>query len=171
MRSRLVLLMFMLFSTHGLANENAGSVLRVALPAIAWGATHYLDDKQGEEEFYWSFASTVVSTYAIKSVVDKDRPDGSGNDAFPSGHAAMAFQGAAFIQKRYGWKYGAAAYAVATYVGWTRVDSDKHDLSDVMMGALIGIASAQYFVTENRQFSVSPMFHQGSVGIKIAGQW
>lgn len=171
MRAVYCLLAFMLCSQNSLANETAGSVLRVALPAFAWGATKYLDDQQGEEQFYWSFASTVASTYAIKSLVDKERPDGSGNDAFPSGHAAMAFQGAAFVQKRYGWKYGAAAYGLATYVGWTRVDSDKHDVSDVVVGALLGIASVQYFVTENPHYSIRPRFHQDSVGLQIAGRW
>lgn len=171
MRSYLYLLFFVLFSKHAFANETAGSILRIALPAVAWGATKYLDDKQGEEEFYWSFASTIASTYALKTLVDKERPDGSGNDAFPSGHAAMAFQGAAFVQKRYGWKYGAAAYGLATYVGWTRVDNDKHDVSDVLVGALLGIASVQYFVTENQHYSVTPVFHKGGVGIQFAGQW
>jgi hypothetical protein len=29
--------------------------------------------------------------------------------------------GAAFIRRRYGWKWGASAYAVASDVGWSRV--------------------------------------------------
>jgi membrane-associated phospholipid phosphatase len=84
----------------------------------------------------------------LKTVIDKERPDDDGeDDAFPSGHAATAFSGASFIQRRYGWRMGAPAYAVAGYVGWTRIDADKHDGWDVLAGAALATALTHAFVT------------------------
>ncbi|MCH8500529.1 MAG: phosphatase PAP2 family protein [Aliidiomarina sp.] len=149
------------------ASETAGDILRVALPAAAWGMSKYAQDDEGTRQFYYSFATTVVSTYALKQVVNKQRPDGSDNDAFPSGHASMAFQGAAFIQRRYGWAYGAPAYALATYIGYTRVDSDKHDTTDVVAGALIGFLSSYYFAEPIHGFQLTPTAQYGSVGLQL----
>jgi membrane-associated phospholipid phosphatase len=39
----------------------------------------------------------------LKHSVHERRPDGSGNDSFPSGHAAVSFAAAATIHRRYGW--------------------------------------------------------------------
>ena len=83
-------------------SETAGDVLRVAIPAAAFALTVKRDDRDGRMQFYKSFGATVVGTWALKETVEKERPDGTGDDAFPSGHAATAFQGAAFIHRRYG---------------------------------------------------------------------
>ncbi len=153
------------------AHETAGSVLRVALPLSAWGLTQLAQDEEGAQQFYWSFASTVATTYALKTLINKERPDGSGNDSFPSGHSAMAFHGASFIHQRYGWQYGAAAYAAATYVGWTRIHSDKHDLKDVAAGALIGVLASTVFVTENKNVQWLPLLEKERVGLQVVGHW
>jgi hypothetical protein len=42
---------------------------------------------------------------------------------------------------------GAPAYAVAGYVGWTRIDADKHDGWDVLAGAALATALTHAFVT------------------------
>ena len=167
---RRILLAFILGSTAVSAveaSETAGDILRVVLPAAGWGMSKYANDDEGTRQFYYSFATTVASTYALKQVINKQRPDGSDNDAFPSGHASMAFQGAAFIQRRYGWAYGAPAYALATYVGYTRIDSDKHDSNDVIAGALIGIATSYYFAEPIHGFQLTPTTQYGSVGLQV----
>lgn len=151
--------------------DKAADVLRIALPAAAWGMSQYLGDDEGTTQFYYSFASTIATTYALKSTIHKNRPDGSDNDAFPSGHSAMAFQGAAFLQRRYGWQYGAPAYALATYVGYTRVKNDHHDTRDVLAGALIGIAASYYFSKPYYGFQITPTAGLSSVGLNINKQW
>ena len=117
--------------------ESVGDILQIALPAAAFGMTFGYDDPGGRTQFYKSFFSTLGTTYALKLMVDKERPDG-GNMAFPSGHTSAAFSGASFIQRRYGWKYGVPAYAAAAYVGWSRIDADAHYVEDVVAGAAIG---------------------------------
>ena len=54
-------------------SDTTADVLRVALPAAAWGMTQYLDDNEGSKQFYYSFASTIVATYALKTAVHKSR--------------------------------------------------------------------------------------------------
>ena len=75
----------------------------------------------------------MAVVYVLKPIVDRQRPDG-GSQSFPSGHSASAFAGAAFLQRRYGWSYGAPAYAVATFVAYSRVESKRHWTSDVIAG-------------------------------------
>lgn len=158
---------------HANANteDTAADVLRVALPAAAWGMTQYFDDDKGSEQFYYSFASTIAATYALKTAIHKNRPDGSDNDAFPSGHTSMAFQGAAFIQRRYGWTFGAPAYALATYVGYSRVNNDHHDTSDVLAGALIGIAASYWFTEPFYGVQVTPTAGLNGVGLQLSKHW
>jgi membrane-associated phospholipid phosphatase len=124
------------------SSETAGDVLRVALPAAAFAMTIKRGDRDGRRQFYRSFAANVGATLLLKEAVDKERPDGTDDDAFPSGHASMAFQGAAFIHRRYGIKSAWPAYALASVTGWTRLDADEHDEADVLAGAALGIAAA-----------------------------
>ena len=85
------------------------------------------------------FRSSARSFFTI----DKKRPSG-GDRAFPSGHTAAAFCGAAFIHKRYGTELGIPSYILAGFVGWSRVDANKHDWMDVGFGALLGAASGYF---------------------------
>jgi membrane-associated phospholipid phosphatase len=80
---------------------------------------------------------------AIKYTVRRERPDGSDNKSFPSGHSASMFATATVLQKYYGWKVGVPAYALGSYVGLARMAWNRHHATDVVMGAGFGIASAQ----------------------------
>lgn len=152
-------------------SDKSADVLRVMLPAAAWGMTQYFDDKEGEKQFYYSFASTIATTYALKTAISKNRPDGSDNDAFPSGHTSMAFQGAAFLQRRYGWTYGAPAYALAAFVGYSRVKHDHHDSSDVLGGAVIGIVASYYFAEPFYGVQITPTANINGVGLQLSKRW
>ncbi len=68
----------------------------------------------------------------------------SGADAFPSGHATMAFALATSLadEIRHPWAtIGLMTAAAGT--GWSRLNDNQHWLSDVVAGAALGIASAQ----------------------------
>lgn len=80
---------------------------------------------------------------ALKVTVRRDRPDQSNSMSFPSGHAASAFATATVLQRYYGWKVGAPAYALGGYVALARMSWNRHHASDVVMGAGFGIASAR----------------------------
>ncbi|OAP66344.1 MULTISPECIES: phosphatase PAP2 family protein [Psychrobacter] len=124
--------------------SKVGDVLSFAIPAAAYGSTYYMDDKEGRQQFYYSFATNVAATYALKTVIYKERPDGSDDDSFPSGHTSRAFQGASFIHKRYGLEYSIPAYIGAGFVAYSRVEADEHDVADVVAGAALGVASSMY---------------------------
>jgi membrane-associated phospholipid phosphatase len=150
--------------------EAAGDVLRVALPAAALALTIKRDDREGRRQFYKSFGTTVVGTWVLKEAFDKKRPDGTGDDAFPSGHAATAFQGAAFIHRRYGIRGAWPAYVLATYTAWTRVDADEHDTADVLAGAAVGIASS-FVLANKRNVNVSALLEGDTLGLRITGRF
>lgn len=149
--------------------ETSGDVLRVALPVAALALTYRHDDDMGRWQFARAFAANVTATWLLKETIDAERPDGSGDDAFPSGHASMAFQGAAFIHRRYGMDSAWPAYALAAYTGWTRLDSDRHDEFDVIAGAALGVAASFLFANEQRDLSVALL--DGGIGLEFRGRF
>src|SRR6185312_7129044 len=84
-----------------------------------------------------------VMVQALKVTVQRDRPDHSNSMSFPSGHAASAFATATVLQRYYGWKVGAPAYALGSYVALARMSFNRHHATDVVMGAGFGIAAAR----------------------------
>jgi membrane-associated phospholipid phosphatase len=127
--------------------DKQADILMLALPASAYLLTMNKQDEEGAWALTRSLGLAAISTLALNSIIDKDAPNGSSSDAFPSGHTAIAFSSAAFIQKRYGWRPGIPAYVVASYVGWLRLETDDHDSADVLGGAAVGIISS-YFLTK-----------------------
>ncbi|CAM1361060.1 phosphatase PAP2 family protein [Tenacibaculum xiamenense] len=140
-------------------HKTSGDVLVAALPALALGSTFIWDDESnGTLQFTKSFLATSATVYVLKLLIDKERPNGESLNSFPSGHTAISFSSAAFFQKRYGWKVGIPAYALAAYVGYTRIKSDKHDKWDVLAGALIGTGFSYLFTkkyTKDSKISLS----------------
>ncbi len=178
MKSCTLAILFLLTVTNNVyagkgTTEQLGDIFQVLIPLTGYGATFYLDDKEGRTQFYKSFLTTVVITHGLKYAVNKTRPENNGSHSFPSGHTSAAFQGAAFIQKRYGWKAGLPAYALASFVGYSRVEgeSDKHYLNDVIAGAAIGTLSSYYFTTEYKGIVATPTIAKHTVGINLSMQW
>lgn len=85
---------------------------------------------------------TIGSVFAIKNITSRNRPDNSNDDSFPSMHTAIAFMGAEFLRQEFKdqsiW-YGVAGYGIAACTGFLRIYNNKHWLSDVLVGAGIGI--------------------------------
>lgn len=147
----LLLLLITLFGTMLKAQDktiaNLGDVLLFTMPTTALGTSIITGDQKGTWQFTKGFLLNQALTIGLKMAIDKPRPDLSNNSSFPSGHTSITFQSAAFIQKRYGWKYGAAAYALAGFTGYSRIQADKHDGWDVLAGAIIGVGSSYIFTT------------------------
>ncbi len=150
--------------------ELVGDVLVCALPVTAAGLTIGFRDGRGALELAESAALAMGVTYALKLGIDKTRPDGE-NQSFPSGHAAIAFTSAEFMFKRYGWEYGLPAYAVATFVAYSRVESGQHYAIDVMAGAAIGIVSSYLFTRPYKGWDIHPDVGYSYLGIRLNHSW
>ncbi len=82
----------------------------------------------------------------LKQITNVERPDGSDNRSFPSGHTATAFFTATLLHKEYGHispLYSIAGYSMATMTGVLRQLNDKHWISDVLVGAGLAIFSVE----------------------------
>ena len=149
------------------AVRTSGDVGAILLPVAGLTAILINKDWEGLKQGVFAGATTLGVTYALKYIVKKDRPDHSDNHSFPSMHTSVSFTAAAFIQRRYGWKWGLPAYVLSTYVGWSRVYGKKHDWWDVAAGAAIGVGSSYIFTrpfAKKHELTISPVAGDGHYG-------
>lgn len=109
-----------------------------------------------------------TTTQAIKFSAKRTRPDGT-TLSFPSGHTSSAFATATVLNAEFGWKAGVPAYAMAAWVGASRMEGKRHFFSDVVAGATIGILAGRS-VTIGRgpaRFAISPMAAPGGIGVNF----
>lgn len=95
----------------------------------------------------------LIVIQGLKYTVKEPRPDGSANNSFPSGHTATAFMGAHIFHKEYAHKspfYSVGGYVLATMTGVLRQLNDRHWVSDVLVGAGLGISLTElaYFFND-----------------------
>ena len=91
-----------------------------------------------------------------KAVMGRARPDDpthdgddfglfNGRGSLPSGHTAMAFALATSLADDIDRPWATVGlYTAASAVGWSRINDNRHWLSDVAAGAVVGIVSAKF---------------------------
>ncbi len=132
----------------------------------------------------YDFAQAMIVNGAytgiLKYSVQRTRPDGSDSLSFPSGHASTAFSLAAVANHHYGWRVGVPAYVLASGIGLSRIESDRHHLSDVLAGATIGLIVGRTVSrldgerpAKKRFVSVGPAtdLHGQGVGLGLSASW
>lgn len=118
-----------------------------------------------------------VIVHGIKKTISSDRPD-DGKNSMPSGHTAQAFVAATILDMEYRdtspW-ISVGGYAVATTTAIGRMVNNKHWISDVLIGAGIGIFSAkvvyythQYRWGKNNNIVILPAIYKNGGGISFA---
>lgn len=121
------------------------AVAYVAAPVLlgAWQA--YDGDSRLLETSTEALGATLAVTYGLKLAINKQRPDGTSHDSFPSAHTSAAFAGATLFERVLAaefddpwWRW--FVYLPATYVGISRLEGDRHYLSDILGGAALGMA-------------------------------
>ena len=173
MKKNLFLIVFIIyFSDVASQNKNittTGDILQMTIPAVALGSTFIWnnDTTKPTWQFIKAYGSSLVLQQALKHIVLKPRPNCSDNLSFPSGHTTSAFSGAAFIQKRYGWEYGIPSYLLASFVGYSRIQANKHDCWDVLAGATIGISTSYIFTKPYQKNKVDVSFNRIQDGYLI----
>lgn len=125
-----------------------------------------------------SFLLNGLITDRLKYWINEPRPNG-GVRSFPSGHTSKAFMFAHFMHKEFGelspW-YSIGAYSAAATVGTMRVAKSAHWISDVLMGAGIGIFSTELvYLTHQykwdnehlKRFDILPFQFQNQKGVTL----
>jgi len=152
----------------------------VAAPIVFGGFQAFGGDARLLETSVESITFTMLATYGLKSIVNRERPDGSSEDSFPSGHTSAAFAGATLIERELSRQYddpwwSNLVYLPATYVGISRLEGERHYLADILFGAALGIAITDitwnaHFGGDGRRESVArfaPVVGPGVVGVGV----
>ncbi len=144
-----------------------GDILQFAIPTVAGVISVGHGDYEGLGQLAEGALWTAVATHTLKFAINAERPNG-GDHSFPSGHTSAATQGAAYLQFRYGWKYGLPAYVAAGVVGYSRVEGDYHYWRDVVAGAALA-SGIQYAITgmgiSVTDYVITPMISDKTVGV------
>jgi len=117
-----------------------------------------------------------AATVILKALIGRARPDADAgafdfdpfthSDALPSGHASMAFALAAGLSEAVHSKWAHVGfYGFAAGTALSRINDNRHWLSDVGMGALIGITSAKLVSGRWRVFGLRPP------GVAVGPRW
>ncbi len=90
-------------------------------------------------------------TQGLKYTIRRERPDQSGRNSFPSGHAADTFAFATALERHLGWRGAVPAYIFSSYVASSRLHENRHFLSDVVFGATAGIIAGRTVTRHGRE--------------------
>lgn len=115
-----------------------------------------------------SIAGATLTCALIKFTVNRERPCGSSgrfNSSFPSGHATGAFAFTYVMGKRYP-KIAIPLYLTASTIAFSRVYNEKHYLSDVVAGSILGLA-AGWVVMKNEKTILKIGMKNGQTILKI----
>lgn len=121
------------------------------LVASSYGAGLLLRDKRLRRTalmtleatlFTAGFTSLGKKAFGRRRPVESEEPTNyfDGGTALPSAHTSRAFTIATVVAEEYGGVVSVAAYGVATLVGLSRIYNQAHWTSDVLAGAVLGIA-------------------------------
>lgn len=182
---------------HAVDRNSGGTVRRIAEGVAPFGAEYsfgalgafylagrYLKDDRAravaEDGLVSSLIAAGVVSPILKATIGRRRPSqtgetfarGGGGASFPSGHTTQAFAVASVVAAHYASPWvKAAAYGLAGLVGLSRMEQGAHYASDVLAGALIGIAVGNAVVrlhdSERLRISVVPSASPRSRGVAL----
>jgi hypothetical protein len=165
------------WDTVGDAGGNPGTHFAVA-GAMYFTALARMDKVNYEKAttLFNALIITDVTVVGLNLATNSRSPNGDKYD-WPSGHTASSFTFATVIWGEYGPWAGVPAMAFASYVGYERIDARNHDFSDVISGAILGVAIG-YAVTQNHMprilgFEVVPYVspESGASGVAMKKTW
>lgn len=106
-----------------------------------------------------------------KSITRRQRPNSGDLKSFPSGHSGGAFGLATTLHSIYGKKVGIPAYMMAVFVASSRIHDNKHYLSDVVAGGIIGTIIARGFAKQyESQWKIIPQISKNTISINLSFQ-
>jgi membrane-associated phospholipid phosphatase len=91
-------------------------------------------------------------------------------DSFPSGHTITVWSTATVIAHQYNKTpfIPILSYSLAALSGMSRVTEDKHWVSDVVVGAVLGFAIGKFvYKKRSSRFLITPLYGRGTAGINL----
>ena len=165
------------------AIEPFGAEYSFGVLAGFYGAGRLFHDPRAAAVAEDGLASSLIAagivTPALKVLTGRRRPSQSssaydfldGGSSFPSGHTTQAFAVAAVVAEHYdsAWT-DVLAYGIASLVGYSRMVNNAHFATDVIAGAVIGVAVGKAVVRINageRKVLVAPVVTSRGVGLGV----
>lgn len=114
-----------------------------------------------------ALAMSEALTQTLKYTTRRERPDGSGKNSFPSGHAADTFAFATALERHLNWRYSIIGYSLASYVAISRLPANRHWLSDAVFGSAVGIIAGRTVTSHEseRPYPVAVTIIPGGVAV------
>ena len=163
----------------GVGDVGGNPGLHFALAGAMYFSSLYSgDDKNYEvaKTLINALAVNGLTTLALKGVTNSESPNGD-DFGWPSGHTSSSFCLATVMHEAYGPWVGVPLFAMASYVGYERIDAGNHDFNDVISGALIGvfIGHAVYQGHEPKILGMDILPYTdpktGAVGVALHKSW
>jgi PAP2 superfamily protein len=107
---------------------------------------------------------------AVKYSTQRERPDHSAHNSFPSGHASDTFAFATALERHLGWKGAVPAYIISSYVAMSRLPANRHWLSDVVFGSSVGIIAGRTVTRHGRKYPFEVVAVPGGAAIVYVRQ-
>jgi len=119
-----------------------------------------------------ALAMSEALTQTLKYATKRERPDHSGKNSFPSGHAADTFAFATALERHLNWRYSVPAYVFASYVAMSRLPANRHWLSDAVFGSAVGIIAGRTVTSHEaeRPYPVAVVAVPGGMAIMYTRQ-
>jgi membrane-associated phospholipid phosphatase len=149
----------------------------------------YWENKKAERTALLAVESLLVTglfTSVLKTMVGRQRPhSGEGADifkgpsinknSFPSGHTSSAFAIATVMANEYEEipYIAPITYGIATLTGMSRVHEDKHWVSDIFFGAMLGYFTSKTILKlhsnkKGRHFTIYPRVDRRGGGLVLS---
>jgi membrane-associated phospholipid phosphatase len=161
----------------------AGQMIPNALYVLGQTIAGANGNKYGYSRALGMLKATAYSsavTMGLKYTIREPRPNNeSSRNSFPSGHATTAFAFGGYIFAEHGWIAGIPALSLATLVGASRINDNRHYLHDVLAGATIGLVygigiskldqnkRASEIEEKSASLTIAPIFDGNTKGIAL----
>lgn len=130
------------------------------------------DGHNGVQHSLRTFDAFVVNSLlsqSLKEITNVKRPDSDARDSFPSLHASSAFA-IATMESHYHPDYAPLWYAGATLIAYSRVDLNRHRVTEVLAGAAIGYLTARLELSQKHGLLLFPIIDSDQQGTKVGLQ-
>ncbi len=148
---------------------------------IGWMSLEgYRGNSEGYRRAMGMFKATAYSTSVatvLKYTVREPRPiDHNWKNSFPSGHTTSAFAFSGYVMAEHEYWVGVPALLLSTFIGYSRINDNKHWLHDVTAGATIGwvygwgiskLQQRQKKKAEEQTTFVAPLLDSKTVGLSL----